>query len=244
MTTITPTITLGDLVTHHPELARELERRGLDYCCGGASTLADACARSGLDAQAVSAELSTVAADPSLPDWATFGLVELVDHLVATHHRYLWDELPRLHALVDKIHEVHGTRHPELAEVAEVFAELRADLEPHLLKEERVLFPMVRELAVADSPTSFHCGPLSNPISVMLTEHDTVGELLARLRAVTGNYLVPDDGCASYHACYVGLEQLEADTHQHVHKENNRLFPMVVELEQRLADRHPGRDFS
>jgi len=160
--------------------------------------------------------------------------VELVDHLETTHHRYLSDTLPRVGALVDKVAAVHSDRHPELVTVRSLFAELRADLEPHLVKEERVLFPMIRELATAATAPRFHCGTLANPIRVMLTEHDTAGDLLARLRAATANYSVPADGCASYHALYAALAEVEADTHLHVHKENNVLFPAVLATEAAL----------
>ena len=160
---------------------------------------------------------------------------DLVDHLVATHHRYLWDEMPRVSALVDKIVSVHGARHPELGDVAACYAHIRADLEPHMLKEERVLFPMVRELAAASESPSFHCGSLRNPISVMLSEHDAVGDLLAKLRRLTNGYTPPADGCASYAACFSAMAEIEADTHLHIHKENNVLFPLVVRLEAERA---------
>lgn len=159
----------------------------------------------------------------------------LVDHLEATHHRYLWDEMPRVTALVDKIVAVHGERHPELVEVASCFAQVRADLEPHMLKEERMLFPMIRELAAATEVPTFPCGSLQNPISVMLVEHDAVGDLLAELHRLTGGYALPADGCASYKACFAAMADLEADTHLHIHKENNVLFPMVVQLEAQRA---------
>lgn len=139
--------------------------------------------------------------------------------------------MPRITALLDKIVSVHGDRHPELADVAACYGRIRADLEPHLMKEERVLFPMVRELATSDGVPAFHCGSPRNPISVMLAEHDDVGELLAELRTLTSDYTVPADGCASYQAAFAALERLEADTHLHVHKENNLLFPMVVRME-------------
>lgn len=235
MNTIDATTSLGELVNAHPELARELERLGLDYCCGGARSLAAASSGLGLDPTAVAGELAAAITGAGADDWATMGAAELVDHLEATHHRYLKDELPRLSALVAKILSVHGERHPELAAVASCYEEIRADLEPHLMKEERVLFPMIRELAVATGPTAFHCGTLRNPISVMLSEHDAVGDLLARLRLLTGNYAPPADGCASYVACFAGLAELEADTHLHIHKENNLLFPKVVRLEAELA---------
>jgi regulator of cell morphogenesis and NO signaling len=235
MTTIDPTTTLGDLVTAHPQLTRELERRGLDYCCGGRRTLADACATRGLDAEVTANELADCVTDEPAPDWSAMGLTDLVDHLETTHHRYLWDELPRLSALVAKIVSVHGGRHPELARVEACFEEIRHDLEPHLVKEEQVLFPMIRALDSAVESVSFHCGTLRNPISVMLREHDAVGDLLARLRQVTDGYQPPADGCASYLACYAGLADLESDTHLHIHKENNLLFPAVVRAETELA---------
>lgn len=236
MTTITTSTTLGDLVTAYPSLAGELERRELDYCCGGARSLGEACSARGLDPLQVVLELSIETAGEEPADWATLGPVELVDHLVAVHHEYLWRELPRVRLLIDKVQSVHGERHPELVDVLRLFAELQADLVPHLVKEEQILFPMIRELASSTTAPSFQCGTVKNPISVMLSEHDRVGELLAQLRFSTNGYVVPADGCASYTACYRALEQLEADTHLHVHKENNVLFPSVVALEARMRD--------
>jgi regulator of cell morphogenesis and NO signaling len=129
---------------------------------------------------------------------------------------------------------VPGGRHPELVQVQQQLEALRADLVPHLAKEERVLFPLIRSLAAADTKPAFHCGSLSNPISVMLIEHERVGDLLVELRASTDGYQVPDDACASYRSLYEGLAVLERDTHLHVHKENNLLFPAVCELERSL----------
>ena len=129
---------------------------------------------------------------------------------------------------------VHGARHPELDDVARCYDSLRADLEPHLVKEERVLFPMIRELATAHVKPTFHCGSVRNPISMMEREHDIAGALLARLRELTSCYTSPADGCTSYDMLYRGLAELEADTHLHVHKENNVLFPMVARIERQL----------
>jgi regulator of cell morphogenesis and NO signaling len=235
MATITTQSTLADIVVADPSLARQLERRRLDYCCGGSRTLEEACADRGLDAAAVAGELDAARTERPAARWATMSAAELVDHLESTHHHYLWGELPRLSALMDKVGSVHGARHPELDAISTCLAEIRADLEPHLLKEERVLFPMIRELATATTAPSFQCGSLRNPISVMLREHDSVGELLARLRQLTADYEPPADGCASYAALFRGLGELEADTHLHVLKENNVLFPMVVRMESELG---------
>jgi regulator of cell morphogenesis and NO signaling len=236
MTAIDPHRTLADVVTSHPELARELERHGLDYCCHGDRSLIDACRAADLDPAVVAVDLEAVARPGGAAPWADLDVGALADHIEATHHQYLWRELPRLGELVEKIVAVPGDRHPELTEVATLFAVLRAELEPHLVKEEQVLFPMIRQLGQATSRPTFHCGRISNPISMMLREHDHAGELLEQLRATSGGFRVPDDGCASYRACYEGLAELEADTHLHVHKENNVLFPAVVELERSLPD--------
>lgn len=233
-TTIDPTVRLGELVTERPPTARVLERHHLDYCCHGQITLGEACAAAGLAVDQVLDELAAVAAAPAPQPWTTMGPTELADLIEATHHRFLREELPRLTELGTKVVGVHGERHPELADVARCLAALRADLEPHLMKEERVLFPIIRQLEAdrtAGTTSAFHCGSVQNPIGVMLLEHDAAGHLLERLRRLTGDYRLPDDACASYALWYRGLEELEHDTHQHVHKENHRLFPLAQALE-------------
>jgi regulator of cell morphogenesis and NO signaling len=228
--------TLADIVNANPAAVRILERHRLDYCCGGRHTLAAACTDAGVDPAVVQAELDAAGAGAEA-DWAGLDAGQLVDHIEATHHRYLHEELPRLSELAAKVLGVHGGRHAELAAVARTYEALRADLEPHLAKEEQVLFPMIRELAAArtTAPPTFHCGSIANPIRVMLLEHDRAGELLAALRSLTGDFTPPADACASYAALYSGLAELEADTHLHVHKENNVLFPLVEQLEARLG---------
>jgi regulator of cell morphogenesis and NO signaling len=226
--TATEQVTLAELVTAHPGAARVLESFRLDYCCGGGRSLDAACAHAEVDPAAVIAALEDAPSSPE-PDWAAMAPADLVDHLEATHHRYLHEELPRLDRLAEKVASVHGSRHPELIEVLADLRELRDDLEPHLMKEERVLFPCVRDLQLAvDEGRS--TADLSGPIRVMRFEHDRAGELLEQLREHTGGYLAPPDACASYRALYDGLDQLESDTHLHVHKENNLLFPAVEAL--------------
>jgi regulator of cell morphogenesis and NO signaling len=222
---IDPSMTLGDIVTMRPSLAADLERRGLDYCCHGGRSLADAAREAGLDARTIAEELSAAHVGEPAAEWATLGPAELVDHIETVHHHYLWAELPRITALVDKIVSVHGERHPELAEVQRLYNDLRADLEPHLTREEQELFPMIRQLAATTGGPEFHDPAIVAQIQVLAAEHETVGDLLDELRRVTSGYTTPADGCASYAACYRALAELEADTHLHVHKENNVLFP-------------------
>ncbi len=234
MTELTMNLTLAEIVTTHPSLAPQLEAYHLDYCCGGATTLRDACAANDLDIATVLDALGDAATDEPADTWSTMGILELVDHLEATHHAYLWSELPRLSALMDKVVSVHSERHPELGDIGDCFATIRAELEPHLLNEERVLFPMMRDIATADS-SSMQSGSNRGPISVMLAEHDTVGDLLRQLRSLTNSYTPPADGCGSYVALFTGFETMEADTHLHIHKENNLLLPAVVDAEQQFA---------
>ena len=242
MTAIDPNSTLSSIATAHPGLVRELERRGLDYCCHGDRSIADACDAADLDPSTVVEDLRAAVLLSTDESWADLDPAALVDHIEAVHHRYLWDELPRLQVLVDKVVAVHGARHPELEEVAECLSAVRADLEPHLTKEERVLFPMIRELSTATSRSRFRCGRVTTPISMMTLEHERSGQLLAQLRTATNAYHTPDDACASYRVLYDGLAQLESDTHVHIHKENNLLFPAVAQIDQQLpeiADMHP-----
>jgi regulator of cell morphogenesis and NO signaling len=219
--------TLGDLVATTPAAARVLEGYGLDYCCRGGRTLADACATAGIDPSVVAAEIDDLGVDGDT-GWTTLDAPALADHVVDTHHRYLHQELPLLDALAAKVRSVHGERHPELADVARLVAAVRADLEPHLLKEERVLFPAIH--ALAGGTTEFPFGSLAKPIAMMGVEHDRAGDLLAELRAATRGYAVPADGCASYRSLYQRLEALELDTHLHIHKENHVLFPAALRL--------------
>lgn len=210
---------LASIVTEDPSRTRILESFGLDYCCGGSAALGEACSAAGVELDDVVSALSETAAAVA-PDWATMSPPELVDHLESVHHAYLHAELPRLAALAEKVAGVHGDRHPELIEVLADFNEVRDDLDPHLLKEERVLFPAIRQHVPGDR--------LAMPISVMLNEHDVTGELLVKLRASAQDFVVPDDACGSYRALYDGLAEMERDTHLHIHKENNVLFPAVL----------------
>jgi len=224
---IDPSRSLGELVAERPARARVFEAAGLDYCCRGKRSLEDAAASAGVQVDAVIADLLAVV-EPGAADVDALGPAELVDHIESTHHVYLHQELPALDALATKVAGVHGGRHPELLDVARLVTALRADLEPHLAKEEQVLFPAVRRLV--DGPVDLPVGSVSNPIRVMMSEHEQAGELLAQLRAAAKGFEVPADGCVSYRSLYERLPALEADTFRHIHLENNVLFPAVEAL--------------
>lgn len=231
MTNLAIERTLAEVVNTVPGSARVLESFGLDYCCGGRRPLGEACTAAGVDPHAVLEALRDAKRGPA-PNWAELAPTELVDHIEATHHAYLHAELERLEVLSEKVAGSHGVRHPELLEVRTVCTAIRQDLEPHMMKEERVLFPMIRELESSSVAPTFHCGSVRNPISMMMLEHERAGVLLEKLRTLTDGYQTPLNGCASYRALYEGLAQLETDTHLHIHKENNVLFPAVVALEE------------
>lgn len=234
--TLNSAATLAEIATTYPALTRELERLGLDYCCKGQRSLAAACQQKGLDPDRVVEDLSSqpMTAEPPAV-WIKLSPAELVDHLEATHHRYLKQELPRLRELAAKVSTTHGERYPELIRVEELLTELWVELEPHLRKEEDEVFPMVRTLASAINRPSFGNGSFRQPIVELEHGHTIVGALLERLRMLTHGYQTPADTCASTQALMAGLAELEADTHLHVHKENNHLFPAVLSLEDRIV---------
>jgi regulator of cell morphogenesis and NO signaling len=229
--------TVGELVVERPSRARVFEKIGIDYCCGGKKPLQQVCRERNLDYAAVVAELDK---DQSAPvtgerNWASASLTDLCDHIELTHHDYLKQELPRLEFLTTKVASRHGDKRPELIEVQRVFAELKAEMDLHMMKEERVLFPLCRQLDVAEELPAMHCGSVANPVEVMIREHEHAGDALARIRALTDNYTCPSDACNTYRALFDALEHLEHDMHEHVHKENNILFPKAVRLERLLS---------
>ncbi len=230
---------VGDIVLAWPQAMRYLEGQGVDYCCGGHRTLGEACAAAGRAPEAILTGLMALEAPtpdaPSPQAWRSASLTALMDHLESSHHAYLRAELPRLEALLQKVLRAHGENHPELREVSARFEELAADLIPHLMKEEQILFPFIRQLEAGESGSACF-STVQSPIRVMEAEHVAVGGMLADLRAFTQGYTVPADGCASFQALCDGLRNLEADTHLHIYLENQLLHPRAVAME--AASRH------
>ena len=227
------TKTLAELVAEDPARSTTLDRLGLDYCCGGDEAVDAACARHGIDPATVEAQLDATPATDDLHACADMTPNDLIAHLLDVHHPYLHTELRELDALVDKVESVHSERHPELHHVRELVTLLSEDLVPHMMKEERVLFPAIERLVAGASEFPF--GSINNPIRMMTLEHEHAGALLTQLREATSNYETPDDGCASYHALYERLARLDHDTHLHVFEENHLLFPQVAAIEASRA---------
>lgn len=226
---------VGQWVAERPNTSRVFEALRIDYCCGGDKRLGQACAERQLDADQVLRQLETAGSDTGsdpVERWDQSTLTSLCDHILQTHHAYLKTELPRLQAMIDKVVVAHGAHHSELAELQRAFADLQAELVPHMFKEEQILFPAIRRLEQSTTPVVFPFGSVANPIRMMEHEHDHAGDALSRIRAATSDYRVPEDACNTYRAMLDGLRRLELDLHQHIHKENNILFPRAVQREQ------------
>jgi regulator of cell morphogenesis and NO signaling len=232
-----------EIVSQDHRAASVFERHAIDFCCNGGKTLAAACAEKGIDPSRVIAKLETLrglgGGDHSRP--SEWGLDALAEYIVNNHHRYVARMLPQIQAHLTKVVEAHGARHPELREVARTFEAVAAELPQHMQKEEGVLFPYVKALVAAERDGRRMVRPpfgsIQHPIQMMEAEHTSAGDALFRLRKVTGGFAVPADGCATYVVTYRELEEFERDLHQHIHLENNILFPKSIELEERVLDR-------
>jgi regulator of cell morphogenesis and NO signaling len=231
------TQTVREIALEQPTAIRVFERFGIDYCCGGRKPLAEACAAGNLEVDSVIAALEEAEKKPGteVENWAERTLESLSSHIVAKHHAYVKGELPRLAQLAQKVVNRHGSTRPELPVIANTLAQLDEELTQHLAKEEAVLFPYIAGLERSVSigtPRPRSCfGTVANPIAMMTQEHDAAGSLLSEIRRLTGNFSTPEDACPTFHAFYDGLREFEQDLHQHIHLENNILFPRAIELE-------------
>ncbi|MGE5246181.1 MAG: iron-sulfur cluster repair di-iron protein [Betaproteobacteria bacterium] len=228
--------TVGEIVATDFRAAAVFERFGIDFCCGGRRSVADACRTAAVDPTDLAAALSALAAEASSDDDVTaWSVARLVDHVVKRHHGYVRRVAPALTQYLDKLVQVHGQRHPELARVGAEFAVVRQELEQHMMKEEQVLFPYVCRMADLRAegrplpPSPF--GTVQNPIRMMEREHRDAADEMRLIRELTNGYAVPADGCTTYKVCFSELQEFERDLHRHVHLENNVLFPKAVALE-------------
>lgn len=226
--------TVGEMVAARPALARIFENLGIDYCCGGKKPLAEIARARGLDPATILAliDAATLAAGGPEIDLSGLTLTQLVDHIEQTHHHYARAELPRLVEMAERVARKHAWRDERLKEVAETVTLLADRMFNHLAKEERVLFPILRQLE-AGAPDPIHGGSVANPIRQMEEEHGDAGRALARLRELTDGFRPDANACNTHRALLAGLEEFEGDLHRHVHKENNLLIPRARDLAAR-----------
>ena len=237
MSELSEQTTIGEIVSTDFRTAAIFEQFGIDFCCGGRRSIGEACQSAAVDPATVSRALEALppAGESSDDDFMHVPLPQLIDHIVETHHQYLRLAIPMVARYLAKLADVHGARHPELARVRDSFDRLGGDLMQHMVKEEHVLFPYVRDIATrgvdASWPSPF--GTVENPIRMMEREHRDAGDELRQIRDLTGGFTPPDDGCATYRVCFEELAHFEHDLHRHVHLENNVLFPRAIEIERR-----------
>lgn len=228
--TLQKSMLLGEIVTADFRTAEVFKQAGIDFCCGGKKSLEEACNELSLNVDRIIEQMEyAISTEPIVGQYFNdWNLDFLSDYIVNTHHKYVLKTLPILSAYTKKIAQVHGTNHPELIEIANLFEQVEIELHQHLEKEEQVLFPAIkRELAhhTADDQSL-----IRSEIKRMEGEHDFAGSVMDRIRVMTNGYLVPADGCETYSVCMRILSSFEDDLHVHVHLENNILYPKAKKI--------------
>jgi regulator of cell morphogenesis and NO signaling len=234
--------TLGEIAAKDLKKAQVFKKYGLDFCCGGKKTVQEACDEKGIDAEQVAQELlqsETGGGEPRPMPYNEWPLDFLADYIVNTHHAYVRKTMPDIKGYAHKVMQAHGQNHPELVRVNQLVAAIADELNAHLEKEERILFPYIKRMALAqggDQQTAQNpFGTIQSPINMMETEHEIVGNHLKELSKVTGDYALPGDACASYSLLYRMLPELDSDLQLHIHLENNILFPKAINMEKQIS---------
>ena len=226
-----------DIALSNPAARQILEDAGLDYCCGGGKSLHEACLHADVPAEEILNRLRENSRDisPGDANWTSAPLSDLTRHIRERHHRYVREAIVRVQTLLEKVGAKHGENHPEITDIQRLFTEVGREMIMHMRKEEQILFPYIDALEKATSAHSSVEPPffqtVRNPIHAMMKEHDAAGELVKQIRNASSEYTAPADACTSYKALYQDLREFEADLHQHVHLENNILFPRAVAME-------------
>lgn len=225
-------LTIGEIVANDFRAANIFMEAGIDFCCGGNKTLGDACNEKGIDPASIEVSLGKLELTPNsegnnFKDW---DLDLLCDYIEKKHHRFVKKNLPDLVHYTQKIASVHGTNHPELAEIADLFGQINTELLQHLKNEEEVLFPAIKEVVLNQNKGAL--ATIKSEIERMTKEHEFAGGAMDKINELSKGYKVPADGCNTYNVTYNLLHQFEDDLHIHVHLENNILYPKAIRLEQ------------
>ena len=233
-------LSLAQIVSTNHKAASVFEKYHLDFCCKGKRSLAQACREQQLQLENVVTELETAFDQENKTgvDFEQLSLTQLCDYIVNTHHSYVKNEMPQIYAYLQKVTSKHGERHPELQKIFGIFTAVKEEMEGHMKKEEQILFPRIQELekmVETENPvTQISLTYLQGPIIVMEQEHDHAGSLLNEIRILTDNYTPPHDACTTYRLSFAALQAFELDLHQHVHLENNILFPRSINIFKKL----------
>jgi regulator of cell morphogenesis and NO signaling len=231
--------TVREIAIEIPGATRVFEKMGIDYCCGGAKPITEACQSAGVTLDEVVRSLEQSEASSQAfaqsKDWQAESLASLITHIYGKHHVFTREELDRIEPLLAKVCSVYGERKPELLQIQALFTELKRELLLHMKKEENILFPYITQLedavSAGRSAPAPMFGTVRNPVRMMMVEHDGAGDMLRRIRQLSDDFTPPADACVSYQTLYSALEGLEQDLHQHIHLENNILFPGAIKME-------------
>lgn len=234
------TKTVAEYVTENIKTADVFRKYGIDFCCGGGITIEKACEKYEVQEpeelwnDLLKVENHTTRAN----DYNSWDLDFLADHITNVHHRYIDDSIPVARQYGDRVEKVHGSHHPELIEINELFREVAADMSAHCKKEELILFPFIKKMVNTKKEGTelpqIHFGTVDNPIKMMEVEHEEAGEIMRKIAKLSNDYTPPADACNTYRAFFAKLEEFELDLHHHVHLENNILFPKSLKLEKEL----------
>jgi regulator of cell morphogenesis and NO signaling len=234
------TITIGELVAQDWRKAEVFKKYGIDYCCGGKRTIAEACEKKGIDPNLVEVELQQLETRPANPsnNFDRWELDFLIDYILNNHHKYVADAIPFLDELSAKVYRVHGDNHLELIDIEQYTQDVIQELTMHMQKEEMILFPYIKELVKVKKDNSPMAPPpfgtIANPIRMMEAEHTSAGDAMKAIEELSNSFTPPVDACMSYRVLFAKLQEFQNDLHQHIHLENNILFPKALKLETEL----------
>ncbi len=231
--------TVAEVVTENIKTADIFKKHGIDFCCGGGVSIKRACEKANIDPELLEAELRNLEVAPDRAfDYNRWKLDFLTDHIINVHHQYVEESSPLLLQYAKRVNHVHGSHYTELAEIEELVSKVVQAMAAHQRKEELILFPFIKKLVQAQTEGTpvpeTHFGSVENPIHMMEEEHDEAGDLMKRISELSNGFTPPQGACNTYRAFFAKLEEFEDDLHQHIHLENNILFPKALNLEKTL----------
>ena len=237
---ITEDRTVADVVNQNIKAADVFKKHGIDFCCGGGITIQKACSKNNVDYKMLESELKSIGNNiPKAFNYNNWELDFLIDHIQNIHHAYVEESIPLLLQYANKVAKVHGHHYTQVVRINELVEEVAQELSGHMKKEELILFPYVKQLVLAkkEGRTTMtpHFGSVDNPIKMMENEHETAGDVFKEITELTNKYTPPKEACNTFKALYAKLQEFEIDLHQHIHLENNILFPKSIELEKQLS---------
>ena len=236
--TITEENTVAEVVTNNIKTADVFKKHGIDFCCGGGISIKKACEKKNVSYEVLEQELSLINNPTSKAyNYDSWKLDFLVDHIENIHHSYVEENTGLVLQYAAKVAKVHGHHYTEVLEINKLFNEVAKELASHMKKEELILFPFIKQLVKADKEgvkaNQPHFGTVNNPIAMMEEEHENAGDILKEIKKLSNNYTPPEGACNTFKALYAKLEEFEQDLHQHIHLENNILFPKAILLEKK-----------